>query len=342
MAIERCRSVEDLIARLDEEVGALVLTQEALHAGQEALQEVLRQQPAWSDLPIILLVNARLARNELRPHNPVLARSMTVLERPVRMGTLLSVVRTALQARRRQGEVRDLLEELKSLNAALEERVAEKVAQVRDLSVALTLAEHQERQRVSELLHDHLQQLLFAIGIHLELLAGGELGEPAARNVQPIQTLLEQAMQLTRNLSVELHPPVLRQDGLVEAIRWAAAQMRDQYRLEVSLTAEHDVTIPSREVMILLARSVRELLFNVVKHSGQRAARVIVARCGGEVVIRVEDEGVGYDPTSIQRRSAAGSGLRSLRDRLELLGGTMTVDTAPGRGTRTTLRMPIQ
>lgn len=335
-----CDPQVDLEECLNEGAGALILTQEAMSASEDDLKRVLRRQPAWSDLPVILLVSPHVARKQAIMRDAAFTRSMTVLERPIRTATLVSVVRTALRARRRQREIRDLLRELKGLNATLEVRVEETTAQVRDLSAALTLAEQQERQRISELLHDHLQQLLFAARLHLHLIDADGLDEAAVSNISFVREMLAEATRLTRDLSVELHPPVLRDEGLTAAIEWTVAQMREQHNLTITVEAESDPLLPSREMMILITRSVRELLFNVVKHAGTACARVRIHATDTEVTVTVADDGEGYDPTEVESRSVVGSGLRGLRERLELLGGTLTAESMPGAGTRTTLRVP--
>ena len=134
-----CESSEDLHAELERDVGALLLTEEALSAATlERLTAFLSEQPAWSDLPVLLFVaSADAGAKVLAVIRPLRERwNVTVLERPVRSATLVTVVRAALRARRRQFELRDLL-------AGLSERVEARTSELRTANVQL-------RQEVSE------------------------------------------------------------------------------------------------------------------------------------------------------------------------------------------------
>jgi signal transduction histidine kinase len=339
LAVREAGSFQEGLAR---GAGAILLTQEAVRSARPALASFLPGQPEWSDLPLVLLLSPAAARAGHLRTDLLLAANATVLERPVRIPTLLSVVRAALRARARQHEVRDLLGELHRLNAGLEERVRARTRQARDLAQALTLAEQRERQHLSELLHDHLQQLLFGVQIKLELATQAEERDVYRPLLSQAQDLVQEAMTLTRTLSVDLHPPILAGDGLALALEWVANQMREQYGLEVELQAEGPCPVPSEEILILLTRSVRELLFNVVKHAGVTRARVHLQELEGRLRVTVEDEGSGYDPKALAARRLQGGGLSGLRERLRLLGGEMRTVSEPGRGVRTTLEVALR
>lgn len=231
----------------------------------------------------------------------------------------------------------------------LEQKVAERTAvaeiraaQLRELAAQLTRAEQRERRRLAQTLHDHLQQLLVALRLKLgRALARLDLESPRAA-LEQSDDLLEQALQASRELTVDLSPPVLYEAGLVSALEWLARQMQDKHGLEVSLTAERDVEPVSEEVRIFLFHSVRELLFNAVKHAGVSRAQVALRRAGEDrLEVSVADEGKGFDLEEAARRPSSGFGLFSLRERLEFLGGRLSLDTAPGRGTRVALEAPL-
>lgn len=335
-----CSDAEAFRQRLEEGAEAAVLTQEAIPIIRDVLEPALAGQPAWSDLPLIVLVSPRSASAQHLRTDQLLAGNATVLERPLRVPTFLSVVRAASRARQRQYELRALVAELNELNATLEQRVRQRTRQVRDLAAALTLAEQRERRRLSELLHDHLQQLLFALKLKLQVL---ETADPAARAdvAEQARQLADEAMRLTRTLSVELHPPVLDEDGLTVALEWVARQMEEQHALHVEVLADDACHVASRELLILLTRSVRELLFNVVKHAGTDRARVLIYEEDGALHIAVEDDGVGFDPADVEARAFQGTGLRALRERLHLLGGRLHTRTGEGAGVRTELEVPL-
>ena len=336
-----CSDAESFRQRLADGAEAAVLTQEAIPAVRDVLEAALARQPAWSDLPLVVLVSPRTARTEHLLNDRLLSGNATILERPLRITTFLSVIRSASRARQRQYELRTLVTELNELNTTLEQRVGQRTRQVRDLAAALTLAEQRERQRLSDLLHDHLQQLLFALKLKLQLVnVTDPEGRPAI--IEQAKQLSDEAMHLTRTLSVELHPPVLDEDGLTVALEWVARQMEEQHDLHVEIEAESPCHVSSRELLILLTRSVRELLFNVVKHAGTDRARVTVRQEDGTLRIAVEDEGVGFDPEDVEAKAFQGTGLRALRERLQLLGGQMRTRTGEGAGVRTDLEIPLR
>jgi PAS domain S-box-containing protein len=233
--------------------------------------------------------------------------------------------------------------ELRRLNETLEARVAERTKQVNDLAAALTLAEQRERRRISQLLHDGLQQHLFGTRLQVGFLeSSGLAGDEAAIRAQTerLEGLLDEAVQITRTLAIDLSPPVLENEGLEAALSWLVGHMRELHGLEVDLAVEGPCELPGLERRVLLFHLVRELLFNVVKHAGTGAARVEVTDEGERVRICVEDEGAGFDVEPAARAPGEGFGLYSVRERLGLFGGTFEVDSQPGRGTCATITIP--
>lgn len=237
--------------------------------------------------------------------------------------------------------------ELVALNELLEERVAERTAaaeataaQLRALALEVTQAEQRERRRLARVLHDHLQQLLAAARLRLQLALGeGHLGETVRREVATADALVAEAIESSRSLSVELSPPVLAEEGLGAALQWLAQHMAAKHGLQVSVSEEAGTERLSPEVHECLFGGARELLFNVVKHAGVKEAEVSL-RCAadGRVELAVADAGVGIGPeVPSWRRGEVGVGLFHLRTRLEALGGRMAVEGRPGGGTRVRL-----
>ena len=248
-----------------------------------------------------------------------------------RLGRLGGAVQSALDQRRLRIEKR-------RAEVALRERTE----QLRALSAELTLAEHRERRRVASILHDDLQQYL--VGARLRVSALHRAPDEAVRQVAvEMEELINRSLELTRSLTGELSPPVLHEGGLVPALEWLARWMREKHGLTVDLTTLESVSLEAEHVRVLVFQSVRELLFNVVKHAQVQTAAVQVSRQGGQIRIVVSEDGVGFDPAKLHAREggAGGFGLFSIRERLDLLGGRMEVDSAPGRGSRFTLLVPL-
>jgi signal transduction histidine kinase len=125
-------------------------------------------------------------------------------------------------------------------------------------------------------------------------------------------------------------------------MNWLADWMRDKHELKVNLLIEEGADVQSAEVRAFLLHSIRELLFNVVKHAGVNTATLEIQRHDEQVWARVVDQGAGYDTR--QRRPSSngtGFGLSSIHDRLELMGGCLEIESAPGRGTRMTIVVPV-
>jgi PAS domain S-box-containing protein len=221
--------------------------------------------------------------------------------------------------------------ELRLLNETLEARVEERTRQVRELSRALTLAEQAERRRLAHLLHDDLQQVLHGAQIQAEV-----------GNAERVAALLDDAVGMARSLSHELSPPLLSGERLVDLLDWVAQRKRSLYGLDVEVEVAGECLMPEEDLRVLIYQLVRELLYNVAKHAGTDRARVTAERAGHRVRVVVEDEGVGFDPATLEEVAGVGLGLPSVRDRLEIVGGRLDVESTPGEGTRVALEVPLR
>ncbi len=228
---------------------------------------------------------------------------------------------------------------------SLMQTVANKNHQLRELASALTLAEQRERQRVSQVLHDHVQQMLHGIQLrtHLLILDAPPNTHPGLQeHLQAIQELTEEAIQATRTLTVELSPPVLRVEGLTAAFRWLSDHMAEMHTLDVDVEVEGDCQLYSSELSVLLFQVARELLFNVVKHAQVKRAQLSLQEKDDMVIVRVLDQGIGFDLVNRDqpRRKIGGFGLASIEERLNLFGGQVALESQPGQGTSVTLTVP--
>ena len=226
-------------------------------------------------------------------------------------------------------------EDLRTANASLQERTE----QVQSLSEALTSAEETERKRLSEVLHDNLQQLLFAARMKLDqLVESGTLAEEKQEVLGRSMELLDEGIETTRTLSKELDPPVGDQ-SLRDAFEWLCLHMEEAYGLSVELKARGDFNTTDNTLRILLFRLVRELLFNVVKHAEVETADLWMLEGDERLRVVVQDEGQGFDPDT-DEAEGGGLGLVSAQERIELIGGTFCLDASPGEGTRVVIEVP--
>ena len=336
-------------------VGVIVITEETLFPSVPvALVEALRAQPAWSDVPVIVLTSAdRVAEPTavtLRGFDSL--GNVTLLERPVRMMTLLSTLRSALRARRRQYEVRDYVTERGRLEDALRDRAA-----------ALETAGRAKDEFLAMLGHE-LRNPLGAIMVAAKLLEHPE--ESARRGTQPREIIGRQAQHLARLVDdlldvsrvtlgkVELHKKAV---DVSEAVRRLLTTLHTAME-----TGQHEIIVDTRPVWVeadetRLDQIIGNLVSNALKYTpaGGRV-RLSVVPDGDTAVISVEDTGIGLEPSLLPRvfdlfvqgeerlersRGGLGIGLTLVRRLVELHGGTVAaLSEGAGRGTTFVVRLP--
>jgi two-component system, chemotaxis family, CheB/CheR fusion protein len=239
--------------------------------------------------------------------------------------------------------LREKEENLRALSGTLEGLVKERTARLEELArrlrclaVELASAEQRERRRLAALLHDDLQQLLVASLMHLRLVSG-----QGNQNVAEACQLLDQAIESARDLTRELRPPVLYEDGLVAALRWLSITMSKRHNIKVELDAGPAEPKLDHDMRALPFEISRELLLNAAKHSGSDKVHLEVREDDGRMRLTVSDDGRGFNAEVAGRDQGSGFGLFSIRERLAALGGAMHVHTGPGAGTRVEVEVPL-
>ena len=258
-------------------------------------------------------------------------------------GPLLErALRRAVETARLRRAVAEQLAEIATQRDRLAEQTAALVRttdEVRDLARALTLAEQAERHRLSALLHDGVQQQLFGAQILLASAQRDAAAEPLRDRIARASAIVGEGIEATRRLALDLTPPALESDDYALTLRWLARHAGETYGITVDVDVQEGIrgmVVADREVRVLVTDVVRELLANVARHAGTGRATVRLRRDGAAAEVEVVDAGRGFDPDA----RVVGFGLYSVRRRLELLGGSLTVDSGPGRGARVTLRFP--
>ncbi|HEY1307843.1 MAG TPA: PAS domain S-box protein [Vicinamibacterales bacterium] len=239
--------------------------------------------------------------------------------------------------------------ERQQAKASLQERTNElerRTAQLSRMASDLTLAEQRAREQLSRTLHDGLQQLLVLASLNLDeqLKRERDRGTDSIESIARAKAHVDEAAAAARSLSVELFPPLLHSSGLPIALAWLANSTKTKYGLEVRLSADPLANSDRHDVRTLLFESVRELLFNVVKHARVEYVTVDLALDPDDCLcITVTDQGVGFDPiklADLERVGQTGWGLFSIRERVTLLGGRLEIESAPAHGTRFRLVVP--
>ncbi|MFF9090676.1 GAF domain-containing sensor histidine kinase [Streptomyces sp. NPDC014991] len=211
-------------------------------------------------------------------------------------------------------------------------------ARLYERSRELTIAE--ERSRLAHELHDAVSQKLFSLRLTAQAAAALVDRDPARAKdeLHQVAALAAEAADELRAAVVELRPAALDEDGLVATLRTQVQVLDRAHTARVTFTGSGFRALPAAQEEAML-RVAQEALHNALRHSGAARVDVSVRRRGCGAVLRVTDDGVGFDPTSV-RRAGRHLGLVSMRDRASGVGGTLTVESAPGKGTTIEMEAP--
>jgi signal transduction histidine kinase len=195
----------------------------------------------------------------------------------------------------------------------------------------LVSAGEEERQRIASDIHDDSIQAMTAAGIRLQMLRA-ELDDPGQlRMLEELQRTVELSISRLRHLLFELRPPALDEEGLTAALKMYMDQSKDgaatSYRLDDRLRSQ-----PNGDARTILYRVAQEALTNVRKHAQASEAEVVLSHRDGGFFVRITDNGVGFSPEDIPLLPGH-LGLASMRERVELAGGRIEIDSAPFAGT---------
>jgi signal transduction histidine kinase len=197
-------------------------------------------------------------------------------------------------------------------------------------------AQEEERRRLARELHDETGQALTSILLGLKRLEDSR-GEDLSKAIAEVRQHLVQTLQDVRRLAVELRPKALDDFGLEPALERLATGFSEQTGIEVELEARVEGRLPS-DVETVLYRIVQEALTNVVKHARASRVSILVTRKNGSVAAVIEDDGKGFDPTSVRKD---GVGLLGMRERISLLEGRFSIESREGAGTTLVVEVPL-
>jgi two-component system, NarL family, sensor histidine kinase DevS len=235
----------------------------------------------------------------------------------------------AADARFTHDDVR--LAETFASRAAVAVELSERVE--RDALRRIVAAQELERQRLARELHDETGQALTSILLGLRQLEGAE-----PESVAQLRELVVATLQDVRRLAVELRPKVLDDFGLVPALERLTGAFAEQTGIDVDLEAGAVSERLPAEVETAIYRIVQESLTNVVKHSRAQRVSVLLTRANGSIKVVIEDDGTGFDPDAAR---SDGIGLIGMRERIELLDGTLAVESSETSGTTVAVEVPV-
>jgi two-component system sensor histidine kinase UhpB len=198
----------------------------------------------------------------------------------------------------------------------------------------------QEIKRIAYAVHDDAGQLLVAVRIALAELSR-EIPKPQQASLRRIEQLLDQVETQLRRFAHELRPTILDDLGWLPAIRFLADGVTKRSKLLIEIDATFAQRLP-RAVETALYRVVQEALTNATKHARASRVSIQVCRAGRTLCCSIRDDGRGFECGVVRSDRKRGLGLVAMRERLNAIGGTLSIQTTPGRGTKLSIRIPMQ
>jgi signal transduction histidine kinase len=214
---------------------------------------------------------------------------------------------------------------------------------VQRLSTRLIIAQEQERRTIARELHDEVGQVLTAVKVELSVAQRTlETAGWPSRLLNDAQTIADSALHSVRDLSQLLHPALLDDLGLAAAVEWQASAFSKRHGIKVDVRHDGMAKRLAPAVELAAYRIVQEALTNVAKHAAATACRVALRRTEQDLEISVQDDGIGFDPTDLERGDGRGLGLVGMHERAAQFAGRVALQTARGEGTEVKVRLPLR
>lgn len=303
---------------------ATVVVHQAAGAIQQRLLMIL-----CATLGVSMLVNVLLVALALRP--------LRTIERSAD-----SVWRGNFDARVPPSALadRDMARLGSTLNLLLDSLVRER-RRMHELAAQVIDAQDAERARIARELHDSTAQTLTGVTLQLSAAAREYEGVADLGRLELARELAQNALEEVRQLARSVYPRVLDDLGLPAALEWLSRQAHEEIGLTAVMSIDvNDVAFPPT-IASTLYRVAQEALRNVQRHSGASNVQISLYLDGSDAVLEVTDDGEGFDLGDAERRRP-GMGLFAMRERIGLVGGEATIDSAPGMGTMVRARVPLE
>lgn len=216
--------------------------------------------------------------------------------------------------------------------------------QLRRLASELSLAEARERREIASDLHDHLGQALAYACQKVSALQGNAVFSGMEEDLAEIVAILTRSIRYTRNLTVEISPPVLYELGIPATIDWLAERARQRHKLRVQSTQSGIPQTMGEDIRVFVFKALQELIANVAKHARTDQVVIHTTWKAERFEIVVSDKGCGFDTAKFGGSFTEDScfGLFSIHERLSYIGGDLIIDSTPGAGTRISILAPYQ
>lgn len=280
-----------------------------------------------------------------------------------------SIDEMALDLEIKEAERKLMLEELKETNSELEGKVLQRTAMLsetnekllteieerkfaeakllkaqedlRAMSSLIISTEEKSRRKLASEFHDNVAQTLAAAKFSTEIIKEF-VADEGKEAFSDLQKYISESIRQSRLIQLEISPPVLNELGLVQALEWLADQIDPGKELDIRVKLKTPLPALPQEIEVLLFHSVREVLINTVKHAKAKTAVIVISGDKYFVHVSINDDGVGFDgQVSLRPDMQGGFGLFSIQERLKHLGGSLVVESGPGKGTRVVMSVPL-
>lgn len=232
--------------------------------------------------------------------------------------------------------VKEVLDDLnQSVKMAHEYQV-----RLKQMSAQVLSAQEEERKRIARELHDETAQALTSVLLRVRILEKSEGKKELGKALGDLRDLTANTLEGVRRMAVDLRPPVLDDLGVEAALSSHVQEFSRRWSIPVDLDCGNLMRL-SPNVGLIVYRIVQEALSNVARHASATKATVRIRQRDGHLRVEVEDDGKGFDVKLTKRPQEAGLGIFGMEERASLLGGTLTIDSTPGRGTIVVAEIPL-
>jgi signal transduction histidine kinase len=279
-----------------------------------------------------------------------IASVITAIALPLQVPKVHQMIVAAEVSEERRRRLEQTNEELSQANQQLRNEIMKRTVaeeSLRHLSGSLLQAQDHERRRFARELHDSVGQLLTGAVLSVSAVRRQAAGltHNSSRLLSECADCMKQALREVRTISYLLHPPMLDETGLGDALRWFVRGFAERSGVQVELDISSDLDQLSRDLRTAVFRIVQESLTNIHRHSGSRTAEISLRRCGPQIQLQVRDRGKGMPSNSMGRNGHEqvmhGVGIRGMRERVAQLKGEMRIESS-GHGTIVEVVLPLQ
>lgn len=223
-----------------------------------------------------------------------------------------------------------------------EEEIKSYQKSLQDLTTEFTIAEERQRREIASSIHDNLSQSLVVAKMKLSALTNESMVGDHADTIRKVVGHISDALESSRDITYNLSPPVLYELGLKEAILWLAGKTAEEYNLKIETKLDIGDISLSDDILILIFRTVREILFNTVKHADASLALIEMRKTEGRLFTRISDNGCGFDVGSAGKQvMKKGFGLFAVKERIKNLRGDLSINSEQGKGTVVEFYLPL-